>query len=206
MSAVFTGVKVGLALAFLIGPVFLSLLQTGIESGYKKGFLMALGISLSDAFFAWLCFAGLIQFVSDETLKKPIGYAGGIILLLFGLYHLFFKARQKNSLQAQPADFRNRYNYLLKGFLINTFNPSVPLFWIGTISWVTIDVGYAGSRFYIFFAAMCLTALSADFLKVLLAHKLRRLISPALLKAMNIMLGVVLLVGGGRLIWSAWHA
>lgn len=205
MSALFTGIKFGLALTFLIGPVFLSLLQTSLEGGYKKGFLMALGISLSDTIFVLLCFLGLVQFVSSEALKKPTGYTGGLILILFGLYHLAIKTgrQSKNNRQIQTIVAQHWYNYIIKGFLINSFNPAVPLFWIGTISYVTIDIGYTASDFYIFFAAMLFTILTTDFLKAMLAHQVRRLITPSFLKVINVTLGIVLILAGGRLIWYA---
>jgi len=51
MEIVFNGVKFGFSLAFLIGPVFFTIIQTSIERGFWNGAWVALGVSLSDAVY-----------------------------------------------------------------------------------------------------------------------------------------------------------
>lgn len=203
MSIVFNGIKLGIVLAFLIGPVFFSLIQTSIERGFWRGVMVALGVSLSDLFYVLVCYLGLLQLIEDPTFREYMAYVGGTILILFGVYHLFVKSRKSVAL-AKAASEKKMYRYFMKGFLINAFSPMVPLFWIGTISVATIDFGYAStSEFVIFFTAVLATVLATDILKAFLAGRLRRLITPQLMMWMNVVVGIALIVFGGRLIWLA---
>jgi threonine/homoserine/homoserine lactone efflux protein len=90
--------------------------------------------------------------------------------------------------------------YILKGFIINGFSPTVLFFWVGTISLVSLDFGYShGNDFYIFFGAVLATVFLTDVLKAFLSDRLRNLITPRFIKITNIVLGLVLIVFGIRL-------
>lgn len=209
MSILINGIKLGIVLAFLIGPVFFTLIQTSIERGFWRGVMVALGVSLSDLVYVVVCYFGLMRLIDDPTFRHYMGYVGGCILILFGLYHLIIKSR-KSMVAVKAAIEKKFYRYFFKGFFINAFSPMVPLFWIGTISLATIDFGYTKhSEFVIFFGAMLATVLVTDILKAFLAGRLRKVITPRLMMWMNVVVGIALLAFGGRLIWlanSEWAA
>ncbi len=201
MSIIFNGIKLGVVLAFLIGPVFFTLIQTSIERGFWRGVMVAVGVSLSDLIYVVVCYLGLMTLLSDADFRDYMGYTGGGILVLFGLYYLAVKSRRSVTAAAAAVE-KKHYRYVVKGFLINAFSPMVPLFWIGTISIATIDFGYTEtSQFVVFFTALLLTVLVTDILKAFLAGRLRKVITPALLRWMNVLVGVALLLFGCRLIW-----
>ncbi|MEJ0033034.1 MAG: LysE family transporter [Bacteroidota bacterium] len=52
------GIQFGIVLAFLAGPVFFTIVQTSAERGFSKGVLVALGVSISDAFYVVVCYLG----------------------------------------------------------------------------------------------------------------------------------------------------
>jgi threonine/homoserine/homoserine lactone efflux protein len=203
MSILLNGIKLGIVLAFLIGPVFFTLIQTSIERGFWRGVMVALGVSISDLVYVVVCYFGLMRLIEDPVFREYMGYVGGIILIVFGLYHLIVKSR-RSIVPVKSASEKKIYRYFVKGFLINAFSPMVPLFWIGTISLATIDFGYTqNSEFLVFFAALLGTVLLTDILKAFLAGRLRKVITPKLMMWMNVVVGLALLVFGGRLIWLA---
>ena len=203
MSIVWNGIKLGVVLAFLIGPVFFTLIQTSVERGFWRGLMVALGVSLSDLFYVVICYLGLVQFLEDARFREYMGYVGGGILVAFGLYHLIIKSRKSIS-PVKSAEEKRLYRYIVKGFFINAFSPMVPLFWIGTISIATIDFGYTEHReFGIFFGVLLATVLVTDIIKAFLAGRLRKLITPPLLRWMNVVVGLALLAFGFRLMWYA---
>lgn len=205
MSIVFNGFKLGIVLAFLIGPVFFSLIQTSIERGFWRGVMVALGVSFSDFLYVVVCYFGLMQLIEDPTFRAYMGYVGGFILLVFGLYHLIIKSRRSIE-GGRAASEKRLYRYFVKGFFINAFSPMVPLFWIGTISVASIDFGYSTHReFTVFFAALLTTVLLTDILKAFLAGRLRKAITPSIMKWLNILVGAALFLFGLRLIWNAWN-
>ena len=206
MKIVFNGIQLGIVLAFLIGPVFFTILQTSVEKGFWKGALVAMGVSLSDILFVVVCYFGLIHFVESPQFRIYLGYLGGGTLIIFGLYYLVIKSRSKSQESFHASGERKAYRYVLKGFVINGLSPSVLIFWVGTISVASLDFGYSkGLEFFLFFSAVLTTVLSTDILKAYLAGKLRMLVTPRLMMIMNILLGIGMIVFGIRLVYLS-HA
>ena len=201
IEIILNGIKLGVVLAFLVGPVFFAIIQTSVERGFWNGVLVALGVSASDMLLVIICYFGIAQFIEDPVVKSYMSYIGGGILILFGLYYLVVKSRKVNQTHVQAADEKKLYRYIVKGFVLNGFTPTVLLFWIGTISIASLDFGYIkGFEFLIFFSALLLTVLTTDILKAYLADKLRVLVTQRLLSIMNIVLGIVMIGFGIRLI------
>ena len=198
------GVKFGLILALLIGPVFFTIIQTSVEKGFLNGVLVAFGVSLSDIFYVVICYLGMSQFLENGEFRTLLAYAGGIILILFGLYHLVVKSRRRIYLAIDISNERGFFRYLIKGFVINGLSPMVPVFWIGVVSIASLDLGYSdGFDFFIFFISLLLTVLATDVAKAYLADKLRSLVTTRFMTIMNVTLGIILIVFGGRLIMIA---
>jgi threonine/homoserine/homoserine lactone efflux protein len=203
MEIALNGVKFGVVLAFLIGPVFFTIIQASVERGFWHGLMVTLGVSLSDTIYVTICYFGLIQFVNDPQFRIGMTYVGGGILIVFGLYHVLVKSRTRNKEQFEQDQKKPFYRYFIKGFIINGLSPSVLIFWVGTISLASIDFGYTrGSQFFIFFSSLLSTVLLTDILKAYLAGKLRTLVTPRFLKIMNIILGIALAFLGVRLLIS----
>ncbi|MBL7852164.1 MAG: LysE family transporter [Cyclobacteriaceae bacterium] len=207
IDALFSGLQFGMVLAFLIGPVFFTILQASVERGFWVGVLVALGVSFSDFLYVLICYFGLSGFVTRPGISLYMGLVGGVILLLFGAYHLFVKSRRRDFSNPGAVRASRPIKYLAKGFLINTMSPMVPLFWIGAVSLATLDLGYhEGSEISFFFAGVLGMALATDIGKAYLAGRLRELITHRLLVIMNIIVGTVLIVFGARLILTAVQA
>ena len=133
-----------------------------------------------------------------------MAYAGGAILILFGLYHLIIKSRKARTQIVKVPNETDSFKYFAKGFIINGISPMVLIFWIGTLSFATIDFGYThGVEMFTFFTALLCTVLATDLLKAFLADKLRALITSKFLMVMNILVGICLIVFGIRLLWMA---
>lgn len=201
MEIILNGIISGIVLSFLIGPVFFTLLQTSIEKGFSSGVFVAIGISLSDTLYIFVSYLGLIQFLQAERFRHYLAYGGGIILLLFGLYYLLIKSRKLTNFNPEHVQTRNRFRLIAKGFIINGLSPMVLFFWIATVGVATTQLGYdTNKEAAIFFASIVGTVFTTDLIKAKLADKLRLLITPTVIKAMNIILGIVLIVFAGRLI------
>jgi len=199
MEIVLNGIKMGLVLAVLVGPVFFTIMQTSVERGFWSGVLVSLGVSVSDILFVTICYFGLVQFIHDPEFKEYLAYTGAVILILFGLYHAVIKSRRPlRTLDA--ANEKSWYRYFFKGFVINALSPMVPVFWIGAISVASLDFGYTqGYEFLFFFCVVLITVLATDLIKAYLADKLRRLVTQRLMMILNIVVGICLFAFGIRL-------
>ncbi|HPH46143.1 MAG TPA: LysE family transporter [Chryseolinea sp.] len=202
MEIILKGIVSGIVLAFLIGPVFFTLIQTSIERGFWSGVFVAIGISLSDALYIFVSYLGLIQFLQDERFEHYLAYGGGVVLLSFGLYYLFIKSRKLTNYNPEHVKTRNRLRLIAKGFVINGLSPMVLFFWIATVAMATTELGYdTNKEAAIFFASIVGTVFTTDLIKAKLADKLRLLLTPRVIKVMNIILGLVLVIFAGRLIF-----
>ncbi len=198
------GLQVGIVLAFLIGPVFFTIIQTSIERGFSRGALIALGVSLSDILYVVICYLGFAQIMADSNMKVYLAYGGGALLIGFGLYHLLVKSRKSTTDQRGTVGERRPFMYIVKGFLINGMTPMVLFFWIGTVSLATINYGYTTpGEFALFFGAVLGTVLATDILKAYLADKLRLLLTPASLRVINVVMGLALIFFGCELLLKA---
>lgn len=204
MDIVLNGVVSGLVLAMLIGPVFFTIIQTSIERGFVSGVLIAAGVSLSDTLYILLTYLGLSQLLNHPDLKVYLAYCGGIILLMFGGYHLFIKSRRLVNYDRNNIQYRSPLRYLAKGFVINGMSPMVLIFWLGTVGFATTDLGYdTAATASVFFGAVLVTVFITDVVKAKLADKLRLILTPRLIRIMNLVLGIVLVIFGGRMIFMA---
>ena len=204
MEVIFNGVISGIVLAFLIGPVFFTILQTSIERGFSSGALVAVGVSLSDAFYIAISYLGVYQLFDQGGFNEYLGYFGGIVLLIFGAYYVFIKSRKLAQASAEKIRARNPWKLVAKGFIINGLSPMVLIFWLGTVGIATTKFGYATPHKAIpYFASIVSTVFVTDVLKAKLADRLRRLLTPDFIRRLNLVLGFVLLVFGIRLIYYA---
>ena len=203
MEIVLKGLLSGLVLAILVGPVFFTLLQTSIERGFKSGVYVAVGISASDALYIAMSYLGLASLFNSESFQIYLSYIGGFIILCFGAYYLFVKSRRMINFNAEHIEEKSPIKLMAKGFIINGFNPMVLLFWIGTISFATGELGYTEtSEAITFLGTIVVTVFITDVIKAKLADKLRILLTPAIIKFMNIVLGGVMFCLGIRLLYT----
>ena len=188
----------------MIGPVFFTLIQTSIERGYKSGFRMAIGIAMSDAFYIFICYLGISQLLNSETFKIGLGVVGGIIMFVFGLMNLLKPAKyeQQKSLDSNAS---SGFKEVMKGFLVNGINPFVLIFWIGIVSMATVDYAYSKEVAILFFGTIVVTIFITDNIKAYLAHKLSDVITPRIIKIVNMIAGIALIGFALRLFYYAYH-
>ena len=183
----------------MIGPVFFTLIQTSIERGFLSGVFVALGVSLSDVVYIVVAYFGVASHFEDAAFKNYLAHVGGAILVVFGLFSIIKKP--KNKQEAKTQDSGNYFKSLLKGFVVNGLSPFVPIFWIGAVSLASVEHNFSSSGLVTFFAIVLGTVLTTDIAKAYLADKLRNLITQRFLRIMNIVVGIVLILFGGRLVF-----
>ncbi len=200
IRATIEGVILGITLAFMIGPAFFSLIQTSINRGFKAGFQLAIGISLSDMILIFMVNLGIIHIIDAPEVQLLFGVIGGIILILFGLYTFLKKEISHKPHEVQiDKRFSRAATYIIKGFVLNFANPFVWFFWI------MVSVGMSSNlqtkeNIIIFFISTLITLLATDTLKCFVANKIKRLLSGKTLFIINKSVGLLLLVFGVILI------
>lgn len=182
MDLLLHGIKIGIVLCCMIGPVFFALLQTAVEEGFRASATVGAGIWTSDIGYILLVYFGLTfvkKYVETGQVEIIIGILGSVLFLIFGLVALILPP--KNLLLPDDQLYQRSSSYIslyLKGFLLNLFNPFTIFLWIGIISTILIDEKLTSGRAATFFAGIIGTIIVTDLLKIILSKRIRNIIKP----------------------------
>ena len=189
LESVFEGIKLGLLLSMMIGPVFFALLTTSMDHGFKQAAILAFGVLMSDLVYVISTYFG-VHFLSQFPLiEKSLGYLGGMILIGFGLSYIRKKETNAQERETKPVSSSKSF---LKGFGINGINPFVFLFWISIASMVTVKESWEASQISLFYGALLLTVFGIDLTKGFLASQLAHLVTPRVRRFLNIGVGLLI--------------
>ncbi len=189
------GIALGFILSILVGPSFFILIDTSISRGFKKAFVMDLGILLSDALLLTILFFGAANQLHKYIDSPYLHLAGGLIFIGFGLSS--FIASWSN-IQLSTG-FKTQFS---RGFLVNTLNPSVIVFWLTSLTLVTSDYKSDKINILIFFASTLATTFSTDIIKILTATKIKKHINNTYITWFKIITGTIMLGFGVYLLYK----
>ena len=206
-EALITGVSLGLYLAVSVGPILFTVINKSLNNGIRGGFSFVAGIWLSDILFVSISnvFTVFTAHFANVYIKE-IGYCGGALLLVLGCYYTFFKKANIQPLDAgrlKKLNTSEMTKLFTTGFLINTLNPILFFEWLSaaTIFAKTYSVNY---RIVIFVACLSINILS-DFLKVMLADKIKSKLTVHNLRIVDIITGTVLIICGSFLFYQTFY-
>lgn len=209
MEAVIKGVLAGLAYGLLLGPLFFICLQVTLSKGIRNGLAVVLGAFISDVTLAsagWWSAERLAAMARADFFQSGVGLLGALLIIGFGISAVIpHKHEVSDILVAGVA--KRRYS-LLKGFVLNTANPSNWLFWLGLAVAAGAEAP-AGADYYtlVFLGAALAMVLGTDVAKVFLAGQIGRRLRPDIPGKIVRLAGVVLiLVGVWIVIKISWAA
>lgn len=191
------GVVLGITLAFLVGPSFISLIQTSIHRGFYAGVQFASGIALSDITLIVLSYVGLLQIYDSNSQYLIIGIIGGSIMIGFGI--ITFKRKYSIpsnihiNLKVQTGRF---FKYFFKGYLLNIFNPFLLIFWVGVMGLITTKYSIPSQEVHLFFVSCIMAVFGTDVIKVLIARKIKTYLNIRVLTILNRVVGSMLVLFG----------
>lgn len=191
------GITLGFVLAIMVGPLTVSLLHTSMEKGKQAGFLVAMGIWISDFLFMLSVFFGfqylekLIQFAHFEQF---MGIAGSIILTIIGIGIL--KKRNEPAAEAVDLSKKDLAAAVTQGFSINTVNPFTFIFWTSVMGAVVIKNNWTTPETLVFFGGIMGTIMTTDSLKVILSVPLHKWLTPRRWKTIKLVSGISFLMFG----------
>jgi threonine/homoserine/homoserine lactone efflux protein len=201
LEAMLKGLGFGLLLSISVGPVLFSIIKQSLNNGHRGGFSFIFGVSASDITLVLISNVFTELFNSVKEYKTEVGIAGCAFLVTLGVYFLFFKKVKVNRQGKQVFAFRKRdyAKIFLSGYLMNTLNPAVLIFWITTS---TAVITHTINERIVIFSTCLLWMLGSDFLKVMLAGKIRNRLTPHNIHIINRINGVILIIFGIALIWG----
>lgn len=196
----------GLILALSVGPVIFTIIKQSINNGFKGGLSFVAGVWLSDIVLVLLSnfFSGMVSYLLEY--KNTIAIVGSLFLLIMGVYYIFFKKVQlseDNDLlkKFSTSDFTK---IALSGFLINTLNPGVIIFWL--INATTFAATNTLSERTIIFSICLIVNIIADLIKIMMAGKIREKLTPRHIVLINKISGSILVLFGLGLLFNVFFA
>lgn len=203
-QAIVSGLTLGLILALSVGPVIFTIVKQSLNNGHTGGFSFIAGVWLSDILLVVGCnaFSQLVQGLMRY--EKAIGIVGSAFLISMGVVYVFFK-KVKLQVNGDGTGPRFRKRDMLRifgsGFLINTLNPNVFIFWLGT---TTAFAGkFSLSERIIIFSICIGVNILADCFKVVMAGRLRNRLTLHNIVVINKISGSILIGFGLVLLYGA---
>lgn len=198
LNCLWQGMATGFALSLMLGTVFFSLIRNSIQHGYQSGVFIALGVIICD--IAFIVLALLSQGFADflSLYKKPLSILGGCILIVMGLW-IFIKSNPK--VQEGKAFKKGNFLYFIgNGFLLNVLNPVNFFSWLVISSYLSIEYNYELNEKVVFFVACLFSIFMAEFGIAFFASKLKKIITPLILKRIDQISALVFIGIGIKLI------
>ncbi len=159
------------------------------------------GVWFSDVAFIFLAYYGAAEIMKPFTENSAIKVLAGIAFLIFGIS--YFVRKPKETVKPLTNNSTGIAILFLKGFAINTLNPSVFIFWFGTMLMAVGSFELSGRDVFTYFASVVITAVIIDVIKVLSSTQLRRIINDVLMSRIFRFTGIILMIFGVFLILKA---
>ncbi|MET0242140.1 MAG: LysE family translocator [Flavitalea sp.] len=203
-QALLSGLTLGFILALSVGPVIFTIIKQSINNGHVGGFSFVAGVWVSDIVLVVVSNAFSALVTELLVYKNVIAYVGSLFLVVMGVYYLFFK---KITLRAESDPSLLKFSRMdiaklfSSGFLLNTLNPSVFIFWLTTAT--TFAVKYNFQERVIIFSVCLALNIVADIFKVFMSGKLRNRLTLHNISLINKVSGTILIGFGIALLYGA---
>ncbi len=189
MDIILKGIITGLLLSICVGATFFMLIETSMSRGFRAALWFDLGVVLCDTaiiltvyFFATWITNTLIQ-------NTYFNMAGGLVFVGFGLNYILLRHRNDTLPQ-----LKNRSLMLfMNGFFINLMNPSVILFWLGTMAFTLSKLKLNGQQAILYYGTTLLVMAFFDVIKAYFAYRISSFINKRILRIIYIFSGLVMI-------------
>lgn len=182
LDIVLPALFLGVFLSYMIGPVFFVLLETSITKGVRAALSFDAGVILGDIAFISIAYFSSFQFVKQLKDEPLLYYIGGAIMSIFGLISLLQLLKKGVDANIEmPTKISQKSGYLklfAKGFFLNFINVGVLGFWLGILVTVGPQYDMQPQKIFWFFALAIVGYLLSDLVKIFLAKKLKKKLTP----------------------------
>jgi threonine/homoserine/homoserine lactone efflux protein len=195
---IFLGILLGATLSFLIGPVFLLLLDISLNRGWRKALIFDAGVLTADILFIILVNTGA-ALLDQPGWMFYIYLGGGVLIFGYGIHNIR-TARKKAVLlrmdQPLPVVQGGPWVFYVKGFFMNFLNMGVLAYWLTVTLAVRANVDGDFQLMMAYFISTVAAYFATDLVKIFLAQKLKKLLTQETLVKIEYIVGIILLLFG----------
>ncbi len=203
---VLEGIRAGLLLALLMGPLVVLLVQLSLRRGTIASFAAAVGIWTSDITYiaaAHFGLEGLERLLDLKYLNEVFGTVGALLLLGLGFVMWYKKPPSLKGKKIMPSR-RGLVSAWAQGLALNTLNPFTAFFWSTFVVTQVHNRDLLSADALAIYGGMMGTIMLADAGKVFGARKLREFLRPAMMRRVQRTGAVALGVFGIVLAVRVW--
>ncbi len=196
-------IPLGFFLSFLIGPVFFVLLETSAIKGFRAALALDLGVVFADIVFILIAYFSTNQLLEKLKDDPSLFIFGGVLLLAYGIISLVNNKKYFNRVDDTSVLIIQKNKYIklfVKGFLLNFINIGVLGFWLGLIIVFGPQLDMNTKRITIFLITVLSTYLFIDIIKIIIAKKLNKKLTPYRIYKIKRMISIIIIISGGVLL------
>ncbi|MEA5458542.1 LysE family transporter [Arcicella sp. LKC2W] len=197
-QAIFFGFLYGFILCFTFGPAFFRLIQTSIDTGFKRGVLIALGVTIADSILMFFAVFGTSLLPNLEHFDDVISVVGASLLFILGFNSLF---KEQSQLVYPTSKFGSFLYYFTSGLFLNLLNPSNYVAVFATSAYL-VAKGLTLNERIGFFLFSLIATMIAESLIAFYAQKMKRLLTKKVLKRINQVAGLIFIGSGLMILWK----
>ena len=199
LQDILAAIPLGFFLAFLLGPVFFVLLETAAIKGFRAALSFDAGVIFADIVFLLIAYLSTTKLLNRIKDDPALFVFGGGILVTYGIIQFIQTKKVLQHEEVPEIQKLNKRDYLglaAKGFLLNFINIGVLGFWLGLIIVFGPQMEMETNRIIVFFSSVLGTYLVFDILKIVLAKKLNRKLTPNRIYRVKRGISIVLIIFG----------
>ena len=192
-QAILSGFTLALVLVISVGPVIFTIIKQSLNNGREGGFSFVAGVWLSDILLIIVTNAFSELVTNIMVYRHLLALIGSGFLILMGVFYVFFKKIRLQNPDGGIIKFSraDMVKIFTSGFFINTLNPNVFLFWLGTAT--AFASRYTFNERILIFSICLIVNVAADCAKVLMAGKLRKRLTIHNISLINKISGTILI-------------
>jgi len=196
-----SGLLIGFGTAFIIGPVFFTLLKNAHNHGIKGGLYTALGIIFSDIIAVSICYFFASSLLDQYIEQAWIKLAAAGVLIFLGVK--FIQNPVLVKLEETETGAYHYFKSFYQGFLVNLINPAVFIIWI-----TYIGIGKSNyensSEVLVYLTGILAGIFSTDILKSYGSEYLLKKLNSKWLSYIFKLIGIILIALALKFIYSAF--
>lgn len=199
-----SGFLVGLGCAAPIGPINIEIIRRGLRSGFREPFALGMGAVTADVIYLALFCLGAASVIQFPAVRLTILIVGFLVLELLGAMALREAARITEVPKAGEGAIA-RTGSLWRVYSLGIgmmFNPMAITAWLG-LSSIVIKAASENPWAYVWYAISVPAACASWVVFICgVLHFGKRFVTVRVLRAVNVMGGVILCGFGFYLLWQ----
>ena len=194
----FDGLKFGMLLQLAVGPMCLMVFNTAKNVNFLVALSLVLAIALVDALYILLAGLGVSKIMENKKVKNTFKIVGSVVLIIFGLNIILnvFNINIIPGLNLKP----NSTNIFIQGLILTLSNPITIVFWGSVLTTKIIDDGLKKKELVVFSIGLVSATLFFLTFVAILGTILSSFIPEAILKVLNIIVGLLIIYFGIKLV------